>query len=335
MRRMRIPDREGGAPRRIDLHRHLDGSIPVELMYRLLKENDVRPIPSEEEFRRMVVAPERPATLLEYLDRFHYPLWVTQFYENIQQVARAIVLDAAAEGATALELRYAPTIHMFAGLTMRQSVRAVLDGLNAGERETGVQCGLILIAMRQQGPHIAKIVARQAIADAQQYHEGVGVVGLDIAGPEHGFPPRLFREAYRLAARAGLGLTAHAGESGGPEYVWEAIDELGVQRIGHGYAAARDPELMRRLARDQICLEICYTSSVQTGSADPAAHPVLRFLEAGIPVAVCCDNTTVSNTSLPNEEQRLAALGLSPDVFPALHEAARRRFSFLRNHRPL
>jgi adenosine deaminase len=319
-----------GMSHRIELHRHLDGSIPVDLMYRLLKENDVRPIPTEEEFRTMVVAPERPASLLEYLDRFHYPLWVTQFYENIQAVARAIVVNVAAEGATALELRYAPTIHMFAGLTMRQSVRAVLDGLNAGQQETGVRCGLILIAMRQQGPHIAKIVARQAIADAQQFHDGVGVIGLDIAGPEHGFPPRLFREAYRLAARAGLGLTAHAGESGGPQYVWEAIDELGVQRIGHGYAAARDPELMQRLARDRICLEVCYTSSIQTGSADPTAHPVVRFLEAGIPVAICCDNTTVSNTSLPEEERRLARLGLPPDTLAALHVAARGH-SFMRD----
>jgi adenosine deaminase len=321
-------------PHRIELHRHLDGSIPVDLMYRLLKENDVRPIPTEEEFRTMVVAPEHPRTLLEYLDRFHYPLWVTQFYENIVAVTRAIVASAAAEGAEALELRYAPTIHMYAGLTMRQAVRAVLDGLNAGQRDHGVRCGLILIAMRQQGPHIAKIVAREAIADAQKYHEGVGVIGLDIAGPEHGFSPRLFREAYRLAAVAGLGLTAHAGESGGPEYVWEAIEELGVTRIGHGYAAARDRELVRRLARDQICLEVCYTSSIQTGSADARAHPVVRFLEAGVPIAVCCDNTTVSSTTLPDEEHRLAALGLPSDAFPAIHAAARHRFSFLREGLP-
>jgi adenosine deaminase len=323
-----------GQPHRIDLHRHLDGSIPVDLMYRLLKENDVRPIPSEAEFRSMVVAPEHPRTLLEYLDRFHYPLWVTQFYENIEAVTEAIVAQAAAEGAAALELRYAPTIHMFAGLTMRQSVRAVLDGLNEGQRKHGVRCGLILIAMRQQGPHIAKIVARQAISDAQQFHEGVGVIGLDIAGPEHGFPPRLFRESYRLAAAVGLGLTAHAGESGGPDYVWEAIDDLGVTRVGHGYAAARDAALVRRLARDQICLEVCYTSSIQTGSAEAAAHPVLQFLEAGVPVAVCCDNTTVSNTSLPEEERRLAALGLPADAFGAIHSAARHRFSFLRDGLP-
>jgi adenosine deaminase len=321
-------------PHRIELHRHVDGSIPVDLMYRLLKENDVRPIPTEEEFRQMVVAPLHPRTLLEYLDRFHYPLWVTQFYENIVTVTKAIVASAAAEGAGALELRYAPTIHMYAGLTMRQAVRAVLDGLNAGQRDYGVRCGLILIAMRQQGPHIAKIVAREAIADAQRFHENVGVIGLDIAGPEIGFPPRLFREAYRLAAVAGLGLTAHAGESGGPENVWEAIEDLGVTRIGHGYAAARDRELVRRLARDQICLEVCYTSSVQTGSADERRHPALGFLEAGVPVAVCCDNTTVSNTSLPEEERRLAALGLPADGFHALHTAARHRFSFLREGLP-
>ena len=124
----------------------------------------------------------------------------------------AIVDAAAAAGVKTLELRYSPIIHTYAGLTPRQSIRAVLSGMNhAAGKHPGMKLGLVVIAMRQHGPHIAKILARQAIAEAQHLHARVGVVGFDIAGPERGNPPRLFRSAYEIARLGRLGLTAHAG----------------------------------------------------------------------------------------------------------------------------
>jgi adenosine deaminase len=151
-------------------------------------------------------------SLLAYLDKMHYPLWVTQFYENIVQVTEAIVDASAAAGVKTLELRYSPVIHTYAGLTPRQSIRAVLSGMNHAQKRHPMKVGLIVIAMRQHGPHIAKILARQALAEAQHLHERTGVVGFDIAGPEHGNPPRLFKSAYEIARIGRLGLTAHAGE---------------------------------------------------------------------------------------------------------------------------
>ena len=135
-----------------------------------------------------------------------------------------------------------------------------------------MKLGLVVIAMRQHGPHIAKILARQALAEAQHLHERTGVVGFDIAGPERGNPPRLFASAYEIARLGRLGTTAHAGEDAPAEYVWQAVDELGVTRIGHGCSAAQDPELLRRLARDRIAVECCLSSNYHTGAVLPR-HP--------------------------------------------------------------
>src|SRR5439155_17542928 len=98
------------------------------------------------------------------------------------------------------------------------------------------------------------------------------------------------REAFEIAKRGGLGLTVHAGEDEGPLAVWQAIDDLGAQRIGHGCAAVHDEALLARLARDRILVECCQTSNYQTGAVKRGAeHPIVRFLEAGVPVAICTD----------------------------------------------
>lgn len=291
-----------------ELHQHTDGSIPVEVTWNLMRHHRLNPVETLDEMRRRLeMQPEEEGTLFAYLDKMHYPLWITQFYENISKVTEAIVDQAASAGVTTLELRYSPVIHTFAGLTPRQSIRAVLSGMNHANQKHPMKLGLIVIAMRQHGPHIAKILARQALAEAQHLHARTGVVGFDIAGPERGNPPHLFKSAYEIARLGRLGLTAHAGEDGPPDYVWEAIDELGVARVGHACAAARDEALLRRMAKDKIVAECCLSSNHHTGAVrkgDP--HPIRRFLEFGVPVAICCDNTTVSRTNQNVECSKVA-----------------------------
>jgi adenosine deaminase len=326
------PDRDHlrGLPK-VELHQHVDGSIPAEVTWERMRHHGLNPVDTLEEMRRRLELQEHEeGTLLAYLDKMHYPLWITQFYENIVLVTEAIVDVAAEAGVTTLELRYSPVIHTFAGLTPRQSIRAVLSGMNhAQKRHPQVKLGLIVIAMRQHGPHIAKILARQAIAEAQHLHARTGVVGFDIAGPERGNPPRLFGSAYEIARLGQLGLTAHAGEDAPPEYVWQAVDELGATRIGHGCSAAADPELLRRLARDRILVECCLSSNYHTGAVGLGApHPIVAFLEAGVPVAICCDNTTVSRTDQVRESARAAAqIGLR--AVETIHRTAQ-AFTFIR-----
>jgi adenosine deaminase len=316
---------------KVELHQHVDGSIPAEVTWELMRHYRLNPVASLEEMRRHLEIQEgEEGTLLAYLDKMHYPLWVTQFYENISKVTEAIVDAAAAAGVVTLELRYSPVIHTYAGLTPRQSIRSALSGMNhARKRHQEMKLGLVVIAMRQHGPHIAKILARQALAEAQHLHQRTGVVGFDIAGPERGNPPRLFRSAYEIARLGHLGLTAHAGEDAGPDYVWQAVDELGANRVGHACAAAKDKELLRRLARDGIAVECCLSSNYHTGAVPRGGpHPLQAFLEAGVPVALCCDNSTVSRTDQVREGL-LAAEQVGVEAVEAIHRAAG-RFSFIR-----
>jgi adenosine deaminase len=316
---------------KVELHQHVDGSIPAEVTWQLMKHYRLNPVETLDEMRRRLeMSEQEEGTLLAYLDKMHYPLWITQFYENIVEVTERIVDAAAAVGVRTLELRYSPVIHTFSGLTPRQSIRAVLSGMNrAQKRHPQLRLGLIVIAMRQHGPHIAKILARQALAEAQHLHERTGVIGFDIAGPERGNPPRLFKSAYEIARLGRLGLTAHAGEDAPADYVWQAIDELGAQRVGHGCAAVGDAELLKRLARDQVLVECCLSSNYDSGAVKRGArHPILAFLEAGVPVAICCDNSTVSRTD-SLRESALVARELGVDAVARIHAAAEAK-SFIR-----
>ncbi len=316
--------------KKVELHQHVDGSIPVEVTWGLMQKHELAPVETLEEMRKLLVLQEdEEGTLLDYLDKFHYPLWVTQFFDNLTDVTFAICDEAYRAGVRTIELRYAPVIHTYAGLTLRQAITSVLAGLNrATQALPGLRAGLVVIAMRQFGPHIAKILARQAIAEADHLHERAGVVGFDIAGAERGNPPRLFLEAFSIARKGQLGLTIHAGEAEEAWAVWQAVDEVGADRVGHACSAVQDKVLLRRLARDRICVECCITSNYQTRAAAPGQpHPIVRFLEAGVPVAICTDNTTVSNTDMVRECARAAELVGEDAVLEILRET--HRYSFI------
>jgi adenosine deaminase len=246
---------------------------------------------------------EHDRSLLDYLDKFHIPLQYTQFYDNLRTITFEICEDAYLDGVRALELRINPIIHRRAGLTSRQ----VLNSVRAGMKDSLVQypdleLGITVIAIRGHGGNMAKILLREVVGELAAYHQSPGVVGFDIAGAERPFPPVLFKEAYALAAQMGLRLTAHAGEDSGPQNVWSAVDDLGVERVGHGTSAVQDKELMRRLAADRVTLEVCISSNLQTGAVERIDdHPIRRFLEAGIPVTLATDNPTVSATTLTAE----------------------------------
>ena len=324
-----LEDRIRALPK-VELHQHVDGSIPVDVTWELMRHYRLNPTESKDELRRRLeLQPEEEGTLLAYLDKMHYPLWITQFYENISQVTEAIVDGAAAAGVRTLELRYSPVIHTFAGLTPRQSIRAVLSGMNRARRRHEMKLGLVVIAMRQHGPHIAKILARQAIAEAQHLHARTGVVGFDIAGPERGNPPRLFKSAYEIARAGAAGRDRPRGRgrarrlrlAGGGRAGGHAHRARLLRGAGPGAAAppgpGPHPDGVLRL------------SNYHTGAVRPGErHPIHAFLEAGVPVAVCSDNTTVSRTDQVRESARVAEV-IGFEAVERIHRAAE-EFSFIR-----
>jgi len=301
-----------------DIHRHFDGSIRPATLWEL-SEKYYSAVPGldYEEFCHYLQWDEsRDSTLLDYLDKFHVPLQYTQFYDNIRRISYELAEDAYLDGVRLLELRMNPLIHRRAGLTSRQVLAATRKGFDAfTDKHPDFKVGIIVIAMRNHGGNMARILLREILGEREDFHAGAGVVGFDIAGHEAPFPPVLFKEAYDLAAKMGLKTTAHAGESEGPERIWEALENLNPDRIGHGTSAGQDPELMRRLARDGIWLEVCLSSNLQTGAvASLKEHPLPRFLDAGIKVALCTDNPTVSSTTLSREyELAMETFGFSED----------------------
>jgi adenosine deaminase/aminodeoxyfutalosine deaminase len=177
---------------------------------------------------------------------------------------------------------------------------AIFEGLERarerGERDFGMSVLWIFDAVRHFGPEQARRVAELAV----QFRER-GVAGFGIGGDERRAPPELFREVYAYARDQGLHLTAHAGESSGPESIWGALN-IGAERIGHGLAAVHDAELMETLAHRQVPVEVCLSSNVSTGSCPRIEdHPLRQYFEQGLMVTLNTDDPAMFRTSLSAE----------------------------------
>ena len=187
-------------------------------------------------------------------------------------------------------------------LWRKQDFAAIFEGLERGrqrgEKDFGISLLWIFDAIRQFGAEKAEKVLDLAI----QFRDR-NVVGFGIGGDERQGPPELFKDVYARASSNGLHLTAHAGESAGPESIWGALN-LKAERIGHGLTAGQDPELMEELARRQVPIEICVTSNLRTGCcAELAQHPVRRYFDQGLMLTLNSDDPAMFRTSLVEEYQ--------------------------------
>ena len=213
-------------------------------------------------------------------------------------------------------------------LWRKQDFSSIFEGLEngrqRGEKDFGVSLLWIFDAVRQFGAEKGEKVLDLAI----QFRDR-NVVGFGIGGDERQGPPKLFKDVYARAADHGLHLTAHAGESAGPESIWGALN-VNAERIGHGLSAGQDPELMEVLAKQQVPIDICITSNLKTGCCPALAqHPVRRYFDEGLMLTLATDDPAMFHTSLV-EEYRLVqeAFGFSDEH---LRELARNSFeaSFL------
>ncbi|GAB2752433.1 adenosine deaminase [Salinifilum aidingensis] len=282
---------------RYDLHCHLDCSVRPDTAVELAAAGGV---PVTRPARELVVAPPECGSLPAFLAHVEFAVSVLQSARALRRVARELVHDWHADGVVHGEARFAPQLHTRAGLGMEGAITAVASGLADGAAETGVRTGLLLCCMRDGSPETSRRVAELAVR-----HRDV-VAGIDLAGDER-YPGAPHRAAFDAAREAGLGITIHAGEGAGPESVWEALDVLGADRIGHGARSAADAALLRRLHSDGIAVEACPTSNAQTGAvAGFAAHPADRMLADGIAVTVNTDARSTSDTTLGREFARMA-----------------------------
>jgi adenosine deaminase len=226
-------------------------------------------------------------------------------------------VDAAADGSDFLEVRFGPATHRRPGLPIAEVIAAVSDGLGEASRDTGLPTTLVVCLLRHSDRDTNLEVARAAAGLA-----GRGVSGLDVAGDELRFPALApYVEPFRIAAAAGLGLTAHAAEAGPASAVREAAATLGVGRIGHGSHVVDDPEVLAWAADHGITFEICPTSNLLTGAAPSLReHPLHRFLAAACGVVLGDDDPITIGRRLGDEEVDLVADGgLDADRLDEIH----------------
>lgn len=304
------------APRRspmIILHDHLDGGLRAATLSELAERvgHDL-PAATPDALARHIVDRCTGRGLVGYGEAFAHTIAVLQDADALHRVAREAIEDLAADGVVHAELRFAPTLHTAGGLSADGVLEAVLAGLRDAARDADMSYGLIACAMRNAGDSAA--VAELAV----RWHDR-GVVALDLAGPEHGWPAAMHRDAFLCARSAGLRVTVHAGEASGVASVAQALHLCGAERLGHGVRVIDDIAFDRdgaatlgplaRLIRDRrVPLEVCPTSNVQTGAAASLVdHPVGRLLALGFAVTISADNRLMSGVGAADELARTAA----------------------------
>ena len=292
-----------------DLHVHLDGSLRIETILDLAREQGVTlPGNTLETLRPFVEVGAECHSLVDYLKVFDITLSVMQTYDSLVRTAYELGLDAAAENVRYMEVRYSPILHQKKGMTLHHIVQAVLDGLAQAEKETGLKTGVILCGIRHISPELSNRLADLTVA-----FKNKGVVGFDLAGAEEDFPAKKHREAFSRVLANNINCTLHAGEAYGPESIHQAVHLCGAHRIGHGVRLLENGDLLNYVNDHRIPLECCPSSNVQTRAVlTMAEHPIRLFYDLGLRVTVNTDNRMVTNTTMSEEYLHLhEALGFT------------------------
>jgi adenosine deaminase len=294
----------------IDLHRHLDGSVRLSTILEIAQQHHI-PLPAQdvEGLRPYVQITEKQPGVMAFIEKFHYMMAILVDDAICYRIAYECVEDLYHEGIDYAELRFSPWFMAETNqLDARDVVGAVIQGVTDGSRKFNLPVGLIGILSRTYGPDIAwkELEALKTFRD--------DLVGLDLAGDEIHFPGDQFVPHFKVARDMGWQITVHAGESCGPKSIWQAIRELGAQRIGHGIAALEDKPLLDYLREHNIGIECNLTSNVQTSSVvDYAVHPLKQFLEENIQATINTDDPGISAVTLRDEYQKAESLlGLTP-----------------------
>lgn len=295
----------------VELHRHLDGAVRLETILDLgLKHGLPLPAHDLEGLRPHVQVTEPQPGVMAFIAKFHWMTAVLVDYNAVRRIAYENVEDAFREGIDYIELRFSPWFMAQPnGLDPHGVTEAVVDGVRSGERDFGVSVRLIGILSRTYGPEVAHLELEALLS--QKDH----ITALDLAGDEANFPPEWFVEHFRRGREAGWHITVHAGESAGPQSIWNALRLLGAERLGHALRAIEEPALMDHLAEHGIGIESCLTSNVQTSCVpDYASHPLKGFLERGLRATINTDDPGISGITLRYEYEVAAPqAGLSPD----------------------
>ena len=294
----------------VELHRHLDGAIRLETIIELADQHGIElPAHDVEGLAPYVHVDENAPGLMSFIARFKYLVEILVDADACRRVACENVQDASNEGLDYVELRFSPWfMAQRHGLNVQEVMEACIDGIQAGERDSGIRANAIGILSRTYGVDTCHKELDAILACKND------LVAVDLAGDEAGFPPALFKSHFKRVRDAGLRVTIHAGEADGPRSVWSAIKDLGAERIGHGFRSIEDPALVDYLVEQGIGLESCPTSNLHISAVKSyAEHPIKQLAERGVKFCLNTDDPGISNIDIAHEYQVAApAVGLSP-----------------------
>lgn len=294
-----------------ELHLHIEGALEPELAFELARRNTLTlPFESVEDLRSRY----RFTDLSSFLNVYYAAMAALHSANDFRDLAKAYLDRAHAHGVRHVEMFFDPQVHMQRGVSFDALVDGLRDALAEASDAHRMTGGLIMCVVRDRPVQEAADLIELA---ATRRDDLLGV-GLDSA--ELGYPPHLFKSSFARARQLGFHLVAHAGEEGGPDYIWSALEDLHVERIDHGIRAVEDLELMSRLQRDQTPLTVCPLSNVRLayvrGLRD---HPLPRLLDGGLRVTVNSDDPAYFDGYIAdNFEAVRAALSLTDAQFAQL-----------------
>ncbi|WP_150136168.1 adenosine deaminase [Streptomyces hyaluromycini] len=310
-----------------ELHLHIEGTLEPELAFELAARNGVElPYADTEALRKAYQFED----LQSFLNLYYELMAVLRTEQDFEDLANAYLARAAAQGVRHAEIFFDPQAHLARGVGMGTVVEGLWRALGRSVENHGVSTRLIMCFLRDESAESAM----RTLEAAKPYLDRIIGIGLDSA--EVGHPPVKFREVYAAAAELGLRRVAHAGEEGPPEYITEALDLLGVERVDHGLRCLEDPQLVARLVRERIPLTLCPLSNVRLRAVDVLAeHPLPAMIEAGLLCTVNSDDPAYFGGYVADNYHAVRdALGLSREQ---MRELARNSFlaSFLEDDEEL
>lgn len=277
-----------------ELHLHMEGAIPVETLFHLIRRQGNEPsIKKIDDLRQRLC----------YKDFEHFIdvwVWKNTFIreeQDFEEIAYQVLLRLSEQNVKYAEVFYSPGDYRRKGLSAQGITECLIEGKERAYRDFGIRSELIVDLIRDHGPAIGK----QRLDELTPYL-GKGLIGIGLGGSEQEFPADPYAALYHEAKKRGFKLTAHAGEVMGAESIWAVVEKLGVERVGHGVRAYQDPQLVSLLKERQIPLEMCVMSNVRTGVCRSIeAHPIKQYYQQGLMVTVNSDDPTMFNTSISEE----------------------------------
>jgi adenosine deaminase len=265
-----------------ELHVHIEGTLEPELIFDMAHRNGVATShPSVEELR----AAYEFSNLQEFLDIYYVGAAALLTEQDFHDMTLAYLRRAAADGVRRAEIFFDPQTHTERGVAFPVFMNGMSAALQTARTDLGISADLIMCFLR----HLPADAAMDTLEASLPYRDLFIGIGLDSS--EVGFPPELFVEVFDRARAEGLHRVAHAGEEGPAEYIWTALDRLGVERVDHGVRSLEDPDLVARLAADQVPLTVCPVSNVKLGGfARLEDHPLVTMLAHGLKVSINSDD---------------------------------------------